>query len=64
MEHLRLKGPLGFFLSAFFGLAPELVTFPQALNIWADLLLKFLSLVSMLLIIFMNLKKLRSNATP
>ncbi len=58
MENLRLNSYYGGFLSVLLGLVPNLAT----LNTMTDLLIKFLSLVSVLLIIFLNLKKLRSNA--
>lgn len=58
MENLRLNGTWGGLASVALGFLPDLAS----INTLTDLLLKFTSLVSVLLIIFLNIKKLRSNA--
>lgn len=58
MEDFNLSSLRAGFLSVLLGVVPDLAH----LNTWADLGLKFASLVSVLLIIFLNLKKLRTHA--
>lgn len=61
-----MNGYFGAVLSVLLGAFPDLANLGQLapqLNTWCDLILKFLSLVSVLLIIILNLKKIRSNAS-
>ena len=58
MESARLNGFFGAFLSVLFGIAPDLA----AMTTFSDLVLKWLSICSVLLILILNIKKLRNNA--
>lgn len=60
MENLRLNSLVSGYLSVLLGFWPNVAGLPELLNVWADLALKFVSLVSVLLIIYLNLRKIRN----
>ena len=59
MESIRVNSFFGAFLSVGLGVLPDFA----ALTCFSDLLLKWLSICSVALILILNLKKLRSNAS-
>lgn len=63
MEGFRLNSFAGGFLSLALGLVPSL-DWLELVNTWTGTLLNIASLASVLVILILNLKKLRKNAAP